>query len=375
VVRSFVVQYSPMLQQMKCQHAIVARDLSRVTRAVSGDLVLRTPTFETKTKQASKGRAGVGRQAGKVRGAKSMWKLSGLSWRDLGKRTWQEMTSDDVFGGAAKLAYYFLLALFPLLIFLTSAIGLIVGSGTGMRHALFGYLARVMPSSAFQLIDETMREVSQASGAGKLSIGLLLALWAASNGMGAITQALNTAYDVEETRPWWKQRVVAVVLTTALSLVIVIALGIVFGGGKAADYLAASYGFGAAFTVSWKILQWPIALAFMLLAFALIYYFAPDVRDQDWKWITPGAAIGVVLWLLASFAFKGYLHFFDSYSKTYGSLGAVIVLMLWLYVTGLAVLIGGEVNSEIEHAAAEKGAADAKRKGAKSPSRTHKKAA
>jgi len=364
-----------MLQQMKCQHAIVARDLSRVTRAVSGDLVLRTPTFETKTKQASKGRAGVGRQAGKVRGAKSMWKLSGLSWRDLGKRTWQEMTSDDVFGGAAKLAYYFLLALFPLLIFLTSAIGLIVGSGTGMRHALFGYLARVMPSSAFQLIDETMREVSQASGAGKLSIGLLLALWAASNGMGAITQALNTAYDVEETRPWWKQRVVAVVLTTALSLVIVIALGIVFGGGKAADYLAASYGFGAAFTVSWKILQWPIALAFMLLAFALIYYFAPDVRDQDWKWITPGAAIGVVLWLLASFAFKGYLHFFDSYSKTYGSLGAVIVLMLWLYVTGLAVLIGGEVNSEIEHAAAEKGAADAKRKGAKSPSRTHKKAA
>ena len=127
------------------------------------------------------------------------------------------------------------------------------------------------------------------------------------------------------------------------------------------------FGFGAAFVVTWKILQWPIALAFMLLAFALIYFFAPDFRDQDWKWITPGSTIGVALWLLVSFAFKGYLHFFDSYSKTYGSLGAVIVLMLWLYLTGAAVLVGGEVNSEIENAAARKGAADAKRKGAKSP--------
>src|SRR4029078_10975603 len=115
------------------------------------------------------------------------------------------------------------------------------------------------------------------------------------------------------------------------------------------------------------ILQWPIALAFMLLSFALIYYFAPDLHDQDWKWITPGATTGVALWLLISFAFKGYLHFFDSYSKTYGSLGAVIVLMLWLYLTGLAVLVCGEINAEIENAAARKGAADAKRKATKRP--------
>jgi membrane protein len=279
----------------------------------------------------------------------NMWKLGGLKWSALGKRVWAEMKRDDVFGGAAKLAYYFLLALFPLLIFLTSIIGLIVGSGTGMRHTFFNYLAQVMPSSAFQLIDETMWEISNASGAGKLSFGFLAALWAASNGMGAITQALNTAYNVEETRPWWKQRAVAIVLTGALSVLIIAALAIVLGGGKVADYFAASYGFGVVLTTSWRILQWPIAFAFMLLAFALIYYFAPDLRDQDWKWITPGSVIGVVLWLLASFAFKGYLHFFDSYSKTYGSLGAVIVLMLWLYVTGLAVLIGGEVNSEIEN--------------------------
>ena len=303
-----------------------------------------------------------------------MWKLTGISWKNLAKRVWAEMARDDVFGNAAKLAYYFLLALFPLLIFLTSFIGLLIGSGTGLRHALFNYLAQVMPSSAFQLIDSTMLEVSNASSSAKLSFGLIAALWAASNGMGAITQSLNTAYNVKETRAWWKQRLVAVLLTAALSILIIAALIIVLGGGRLAD-LAAGFGLSAGFAIAWKILQWPIALGFMLLAFALIYYFAPDVRDQDWKWITPGSVIGVGLWLAVSFAFKGYLHFFDSYSKTYGSLGAVIILMLWLYLTGLAVLIGGEVNSEIENAAARKGAADAKLKGTKSPRRAHRKAA
>lgn len=296
----------------------------------------------------------------------SLWKLGGLKWTALGKRVWAEMTTDDTFGDAAKLAYYFLLALFPLLIFLTSGFGLILGSETGMRQTLFNYLARVMPSSAFQLIDSTLLEISKASGAGKLSFGLLAALWAASNGMGAITQALNRAYDTEETRPWWKQTAVSIALTVGLSLLIITALVLVMGGGKIADYLAATYGLSTFFIISWKVLQWPIALAFMLLAFAMIYFFAPDLKDQDWKWITPGSVIGVALWLAVSFGFKGYLHFFDSYSATYGSLGAVIVLMLWLYLTGLAVLIGGQMNSEIEHVAAQKGLPDAKTKGAKS---------
>jgi membrane protein len=299
----------------------------------------------------------------------SIWTLNGLSWKKMAARVWNEMNRDDVFGDAAKLAYYFLLALFPLLIFLTSAIGLIIGSGTGMRRTLFRYLARVMPSSAFQLIDSTMLEVTNSSSAGKLSFGLLLALWAASNGMGAITEALNTAYDVEETRPWWKRRLAAVLLTIGLSVLIISALALVIGGGRLADYLAAVFGFSSAFTWTWRILQWPLALAFMLSAFALIYYFAPDVRDQDWKWITPGSVIGVALWLFASFGLKGYLHFFNSYSTTYGSLGAVIILMLWLYLTGLAVLAGGEVNAEIENVAAERGAPDAKKKGKKHPKR------
>ncbi|HEY6215460.1 MAG TPA: YihY/virulence factor BrkB family protein [Pyrinomonadaceae bacterium] len=298
---------------------------------------------------------------------RSLWRLGGLSWFELAKRVWHEVQEDNVFGRAAELSYYFLLALFPFLIFLTSIIGFVLGSGTGTRHTLFNYLARIMPPSAFQLLDNTMWEVSSSSGGGKLSFGFLAALWAASNGLSAITESLNTAYDLTESRPWWKQRLTAISLTVALSVLIILALVLVVAGGHIADGLAATYGLGDAFPLTWKIIQWPVVLACMVLAFALIYYFAPDFHEQAWKWLTPGAAIGVALWLLVSIAFRVYLHFFNSYSATYGSLGAVIILMLWLYFTGAAVLIGGEVNSEIENAAAQKGEPEAKEKGEKAP--------
>ncbi|HEX2270860.1 MAG TPA: YhjD/YihY/BrkB family envelope integrity protein, partial [Pyrinomonadaceae bacterium] len=139
-----------------------------------------------------------------------LWNLGGLSWVELGKRVWSEINGDDVWGRSAQLAYYFLLALFPLLIFLTAALGLMLGAGSGLRTSLFNYLSQVMPGSAFHLVDTTMGEITGASNAGKLSFGLLATLWAASNGMGAITQALNVAYDVTESRPWWIQRLVAV---------------------------------------------------------------------------------------------------------------------------------------------------------------------
>ena len=297
----------------------------------------------------------------------SLWKLGGLGWRELAKRVWAEVQQDNVFGRAAELSYYFLLALFPFLIFLTSVIGLILGSGTGTRHTFFQYLARIMPPSAFQLIDNTMYEVSESSGGGKLSFGILAALWAASNGLGAITESLNTAYDLKESRPWWKQRLTAIGLTIALSILIIGALILVVAGGRIAEWLAAHYGLGPVFPIGWKIIQWPVALACMTFAFALIYYLAPDFREQAWQWLTPGAVIGVALWLLVSLAFRIYLHYFNSYSATYGSLGAVIILMLWLYLTGAAVLIGGEVNSEIENAAAKQGDPEAKEKGEKAP--------
>ena len=295
----------------------------------------------------------------------SLWKLGGLTSRQLAKRVWNETQQDDVFGRAAQLSYYFLLSLFPLLIFLTSVIGLVIGTESSIRQNLFRYLSHVMPPAAFKLIESTMQEVTAASSGSKISFGILAALWAASNGMGAITEALNVAYDVKESRPWWKQRLTAVSLTIALSVLIITALVIVLSGSKIADSLAAKYALASFFTLIWKILQWPIVLATMLFAFAMIYFFAPDVRDQKWAWITPGAVVGVVLWLIISFGFRLYLGHFDSYSRTYGSLGAVIVLMLWLFFTGAAVLIGGQVNAEIEHAAAEAGAPGAKARGEK----------
>lgn len=298
---------------------------------------------------------------------KSLWALRNISWLELAKRVWKETNDDKMFGRAAELSYYFLLALFPLLIFLTSIIGLAIGQGTETRQQLFSYLARIMPPSAFQLIEATMIEVTNGSGGGKISFGLLAALWAASNGMSAITDSLNVAYDVEEGRPWWKSRLVAITLTVALSVLIVSALLLVVAGGHIGEGIAGHFGFSSAFATGWKIVQWPLVFAFMMLAFALIYYFAPDLREQKWSWLTPGAAIGVVLWLLVSLGFRIYLHYFDSYNKTYGSLGAVIILMLWLYFTGAAVLIGGEINSEIENAAAEQGAPEAKERGEKAP--------
>ena len=296
----------------------------------------------------------------------SLWNLGGQTWLELAKRVWADIGKDDIFGRAAQLSYYFLLALFPLLLFLMSVIGMIMGSGTALRQSLFNYLGKVLPASASNLVSTTVFEVSSASGGGKISFGILAALWAASAGMSAISQSLNVAYHVKETRPWWKQRLTAIVLTLILAVLIIAALVIVLYGGRLADVLASHYGFSGAFTLAWKIAQWPIVLAFLFIAFAMIYYWAPNLKDQNWRWITPGSLIAVVLWLLVSFAFRLYLHYFDSYSKTYGSLGAVIVLMLWFYFTGAAILIGGEVNSDIEPAAAREGAPEAKKAGGKS---------
>lgn len=298
---------------------------------------------------------------------RSPWQLGGLTWKELGKRVYAQINQDDVFGRAAQLAYYFLLALFPLLIFMTTLLGYFAGTRPELRRDLLGYLATVVPPQAATLINDTINGVTQGASGGKLSFGILATLWAASNGMGAISSSLNAAYNVDETRPWWKTRLTAIGLTVSLAVLIISALALILFGHEIAEKVANKFGLGSVFTVTWMIVQWPIVLAFVLIAFALIYYLAPDLHHVSWQWVTPGSAIGVGLWLAASFAFKIYLEFFDTYSATYGSLGAVIVLMLWLYLTGTAILIGGEINSEIENAAAEAGKPDAKERGEKSP--------
>lgn len=271
-----------------------------------------------------------------------------LNWKKFLHRLWTRINEHDIFGGAAKLSYYFLLALFPLLLVLVTLLGYFAEAGSELRFKLISYLGTVMPSSATTLVNTTLDEISQARGGGKLSLGLLAALWAASNGMGAISDTLNAAYGIKESRPWWKVRVVSILLTIALSVLIVLALVIVLYGGHIGERVAVYFSFGAVFTMVWKILQWPIALVFLLLTFNIIYYFGPALRPRKRRWCTFGTLVAVILWLLVSFGFRLYLHFFDSYSLTYGSLGALIVLMLWFYFTGLAILLGGEINSELE---------------------------
>jgi membrane protein len=278
----------------------------------------------------------------------SLWQLGGLSWKELAKRVWSEISEDDVFGRSAQLSYYFLLALFPLLLFITAVLGQFADAGSELRENLLSLLGSVVPQEAGDLIHETIDKVEEGSGGGKISFGILATLWAASNGMTAICQTLNIAYEVEETRPWWKVRVVSLGLTLALAVLILSAITLTLFGSHIAEYVAASFSFGQVFTWSWKILQWPVVLIFVLVAFGLIYYLAPNVRDRRWHWVSPGAGVAVVLWLVVSFGFRAYLSYFNSYNATYGSLGAVIILMLWFYLTGAAILIGGEVNSEIE---------------------------
>lgn len=284
----------------------------------------------------------------------SMWKLrKGLTWRELARRVGARIDKDNVLGRSAQLSYYFLLALFPLLLFLTTLLGYFASSGTELRKNLLSYLSAVMPASTSELIQTTVDEISKAAGGGKLSVGILATLWAASSGVNAISESLNFANNIRESRPWWKTRLVAVALTIALAVLIITALVLMFFGSAIAEKIAAGVGLGAAFTFTWKILQWPLVLGVVLMAFSLIYYYAPDLRTRHWRWISPGSLVGVALWLLVSFGFRAYLHFFNSYSATYGSLGAVIIMMLWFYFTGAAILIGGEIDCALENAATE----------------------
>jgi membrane protein len=295
------------------------------------------------------------------------WKIRGWRWKTFGKHLWTKVNRDDVLNRAAILSFYFLLALFPLLLFLIALLGSFAETGTELRRNLLTYLRAIVPVSASDLINTTVDEISKKSSGGKLSFGLLTSLWFASTAMGAIIEGLNVAYDVKETRAWWKRTLLAIVLTIALAVLIIAALALMFYGSRIAEGIANRYGLGAAFTAAWTVLRWLFVLVFVFLAFQLIYYFAPDLHEQQLRWLTPGAAVGVILWLLVSFLFGSYLNFYNTYSVVYGSLGAVIILMLWFYLTGVTILIGGEVNALIEQAAARAGDPRAKAPGEKLP--------
>ncbi len=282
----------------------------------------------------------------------SVWSLGGLSWMELFKRVWDDFNKHRVADQSAQLSYYFIFAIFPLLLFLVALLGLFLEPGSVIHQALTKYLSAIAPKSASGLIDSVLKELFQKSGAGKLSIGLLAALWSASSGMSALIHSLNVAYGVTQERPWWKEKLLSIMLTVGFCLSLMVALVLAVYGGSIAGMLAQNLGFGALFTWAWNILQWPVLFFFAAVAFNLVYYFAPNVRHVRWHWLMPGTVVALVLWLAASLGLKLYLSFSNTYSVTYGSIGTVIILLLWFYVSGIAILIGGEVNSEVEKALA-----------------------
>jgi membrane protein len=288
---------------------------------------------------------------------KSLWDLRGVPIREVASRTAKSVMEDRIFGHAAELGFYFLFALFPTLFSATSILGLIARSASRIYVRLLDYLALVIPTQALGTILSTFNETAAASSSGKITFGLIAAVWSAAVGISALQDTLNVVYKINDSRSYIRARIDAIGLTIVLTAIVSLCLASMLGGDVAASIAAHRIQdevVRRAASVSARILGWTVATALLALAFALIYYWAPDHKTRRWHWLTPGGAIGIVGWLLASLGLRFYLHFFNSFSVTYGSLGAVIILLTWFYITGLMILLGAEVNSEIEAAAAER---------------------
>lgn len=292
----------------------------------------------------------------------SPWNLGGLTVGELGRRVWAEIGDDEVTDRAAALAYYFLFALFPTLLFLTVLLGLL--PLPGLMDRLLQYGDQALPGDAASIVRRTWVEINRGASGGLLSIGVLTALWASSNGMASIMSALNVAYDVEDNRSWWKRRLLAVLLTFGFALFILAALIMLVFGPHIGAGVAGLFGLGTIFTSIWAVANIPIVMFFVLVGIALVYYLAPAV-EQRWRWVTPGSVVALALWLAMSWGLRLYVGRFADYNATYGSIGGIVLLVLWLYLTGVVLLVGAEINAEIEHAAARRGALTAKAPGEK----------
>lgn len=270
-----------------------------------------------------------------------------LGWGELLKRTAREARDDDCLGMAAQLAYYFFFALFPAFLFV-----LAFASFFTLTTFVADVVDALRPIASSEILDflrTQLQHLSDANSSGILTIGILGAVWSSSAALVSVIDSLNRAYDLVEARPWWRVRLTAMVLTIALAVLGMVSLSLITVGPLAAARLAESYGLGHAFEQAWTIVQWPVAFFLVTTAMGLVYYFAPDA-EQEWVWVTPGSVLAALLWFAASLAFKFYAANVTDYNATYGAAGVVMVLLLWFYMSGLAILIGAELNAEIDHA-------------------------
>jgi len=267
-------------------------------------------------------------------------------WIQVFKRTGKEFLADDCMGMAQAVAYNSLLAFFPAVILLVGLLGLIDAYDDLQR-----FLGPIAPGAVLDLIERVEESAGGGGSALAFLLGLFGAIWAASGAMNAIVKAVNRAYDLLETRPFWKVRLIAIVLVILSGFVTAgIFLVIVFGG-PLGEAIADKARLGGAFDLLWGIFRWPIAFVTILLFFAIIYYLAPDRTQRDWKWVSPGSLVGGVLWLALSGLFALYTSLSESYNETYGTVAGAIVLLLWLNYTAWAILFGAELNSELDRQA------------------------
>ena len=287
----------------------------------------------------------------------SLWDLQGVPLRVILKRTWNAIFDNNLFGSAAELGYWFLFALFPTLVSASSIIGLAARRASDNYVNLLHYMSLVVPPSAYGIVLETFNQITTRSTGRKITFGLAVALWAASAGFSAVQDSMNAVYQIKESRPYWKVRGAAVLISTVLSLLVTAILASLLAGdffGRLFAHMFYHHDIEEIMVIGFRILGWVAATALLTLLFAVIYYWAPDLKQKRWRWLTPGAAVGIIGWVVSSLGLRLYLHFFNNYSATYGSLGAVIILLTWFYLSGLMLLLGAQVNSEIEAAATER---------------------
>jgi membrane protein len=279
--------------------------------------------------------------------AKDLTQLSRRSWLAVLKRTIREFQGDNLTDWAAALTYYGILAIFPALLAVVSALGLIGHSAT---QPLLENLTKVAPGPAEQILSNAIKNL-QSSRAGSgivLVIGLGGALWSASGYVGAFMRASNAIYDIGEGRPMWKTLGTRVVITIVLlTMLILVGVGVTVTAGLATQ-VGKVLGIGSSAVTVWDIAKWPVILFVVMMMFAILYWAAPNVKQPKFVWISPGSVVGVLLWIIASAVFALYVANFSSYNKTYGALGGVIVFLVWLWVSNIAILLGAEFNAEIE---------------------------
>ncbi|MGH7783572.1 MAG: YihY/virulence factor BrkB family protein [Candidatus Binatia bacterium] len=272
-------------------------------------------------------------------------KLLQFRWKDFLVGLYKRTIDADLFNRSAQVAFYFSFSLFPLLFFLVSVFGLVLVSTDGLKGELFSYLGQLLPAASYDLVRNTVEEIAATSSPGKLTIGLLATLWSASAGVDSIRNALNAVYSLTESRSWFHTKALSLGITFLTIIFVAFVLGIVFYGWRSVQLLLSAVGIVVTSPLILMAIQWISIIVVLLVACEIIFNLVPNFKRLRWNWITAGSIVSIVLWIIFTSLFRLYLQYFNTYNRTYGSLGAVIILMLWLYLAALAAMIGGAINA------------------------------